>query len=391
MTTGDTTCGVGSHHNIVGTVEQAPNGRWRLRWRSVDANGRNVRRSRTVVADSEREARQALANAVAEDGRRAGRYGAACTVYAAVNTHLDRGAGRVSEGHRENLVSLAKNHVRDDPIGAMLLGDVTTLDVEDYLLRVAAKPGRRGNTLSKSVVTKVRQLVSNAYNTQARLGLWTGPNPVDHARMPTGLPDRQNMAMPDGGDIPAALLRADDIRPGLGLFVRIAAVGGLRRGEVCGLRWSDADWTRSELFIRRTIAHGGKGRGVIVKPTKGTGRGRVVDIDRGTLAAIELWAEHLGQPPADHYLFGGPIPAPHPNRWSISWAELRDAANLTPKLRMHDLRHNMASQMISGGTDIATVSKRLGHARISTTLDFYAHAIDRGEGHADGIASALGI
>jgi integrase len=47
--------------------------------------------------------------------------------------------------------------------------------------------------------------------------------------------------------------------------------------------------------------------------------------------------------------------------------------------RLHDLRHFMATQMLAAGVPIATVSQRLSHARASTTLNVYAHAVPGGD------------
>ena len=57
--------------------------------------------------------------------------------------------------------------------------------------------------------------------------------------------------------------------------------------------------------------------------------------------------------------------------------------------RLHDLRHFMATQMLAAGVPIATVSQRLSHARVSTTLNVYAHAVPGGDGHAAEVLSAI--
>ncbi|MEZ5205390.1 MAG: tyrosine-type recombinase/integrase [Acidimicrobiales bacterium] len=44
-------------------------------------------------------------------------------------------------------------------------------------------------------------------------------------------------------------------------------------------------------------------------------------------------------------------------------------------MRLHDLRHFVASVLIDGGIAISTVSSRLGHSQMSTTLNLYTHAI----------------
>lgn len=79
--------------------------------------------------------------------------------------------------------------------------------------------------------------------------------------------------------------------------------------------------------------------------------------------------------------------------WSPNWVtkrfiSVRRRAGL-PHFRLHDLRHFMATQMLAAGVPIATVSQRLSHARASTTLNVYAHAVTGGGGHAAEILSAM--
>ncbi len=47
-----------------------------------------------------------------------------------------------------------------------------------------------------------------------------------------------------------------------------------------------------------------------------------------------------------------------------------------PHINAHAFRHTVASVLIANGTDIVTVSKQLGHSKVSTTDDFYAHIIE---------------
>jgi len=57
-----------------------------------------------------------------------------------------------------------------------------------------------------------------------------------------------------------------------------------------------------------------------------------------------------------------------------------------PRLRFHDLRHTYASLLIAQGVNVAFVSRQLGHASITTTLNVYAHLFD----HAEHAASVIG-
>ena len=68
-------------------------------------------------------------------------------------------------------------------------------------------------------------------------------------------------------------------------------------------------------------------------------------------------------------LGGGPQ---SPRAFSKEWAAAAAALSV-PEVTLHALRHTHASQLIDAGLDIVKVSKRLGHAKPSITLQIYAH------------------
>lgn len=79
------------------------------------------------------------------------------------------------------------------------------------------------------------------------------------------------------------------------------------------------------------------------------------------------------------FVFGHPDGRPWlPNHVTKRFIVARRRAGLAP-LRLHDLRHFMATQMLNAGVPIAIVSQRLSHARASTTLNVYAHAVPGGD------------
>ena len=70
-----------------------------------------------------------------------------------------------------------------------------------------------------------------------------------------------------------------------------------------------------------------------------------------------------------------------PNRATKSFLRALDGAGLR-RFRLHDLRHFMATELLQAGVALAVVSQRLDHQRKSTTLEYYAHAVPSGDGHA---------
>jgi len=99
------------------------------------------------------------------------------------------------------------------------------------------------------------------------------------------------------------------------------------------------------------------------------------------LASGEAWKGKTGKHFDDNYIFiqedGQRMDVDTP---SHKFQKLIKLYNLThedklPRIRLHDLRHTSATLLLASGTDIETVSHRLGHSKASITLDVYGHAL----------------
>ena len=83
---------------------------------------------------------------------------------------------------------------------------------------------------------------------------------------------------------------------------------------------------------------------------------------------------------------GSPMNPDSIGSWLSDFAKRHDLPHINP----HAFRHTVASVLIANGTDVVTVSKQLGHHKISTTEDFYSHLIEQNkEKAADCIAATL--
>jgi integrase len=161
----------------------------------------------------------------------------------------------------------------------------------------------------------------------------------------------------------------------------LAAMTGLRRGELLGLRWRAVSLESARLSVRETLlAVQDKLTWSEPKTKKSK---RLVALDNDTVAALRVHRsrqneERLAWGPAyenNDLVFarenGEPI---HPNRFS-EWFDRRIAAAGVPRIRFHDLRHTHASLALAAGVNPKVVSERLGHATISITMDTYSHVI----------------
>ena len=214
---------------------------------------------------------------------------------------------------------------------------------------------------------------------------------------------RTPVEAPSTGDVEAFTLACD--RAGqtwLGAFLRLEAFTGMRRGELCGLRWSDieldADWesaTVGRLSVERSLfAKTGGGWGEKAPKTK---RGsRVIPLLNGALDILR-WhraevVRRIEKP--DEYVApltrllrsvpdGGFVFSPDVFGWerpympnSVSRATQRIAEECGIKITPHMLRHWAATELLAHGVPASTVATILGHADASITLRVYDSGAD---------------
>ncbi len=162
--------------------------------------------------------------------------------------------------------------------------------------------------------------------------------------------------------------------------VVLAALCGLRRGEIAALRWSNVDLVKAQLAVVESAEQ--TKAGVRYKEPK-SGRARTVALS-ATVAAelsahrIEQAQELLrvGMRSSEHSFVvaradGSPL---QPNSLTHEW--YRNLAKTTlPRIRFHDLRHAHATHLLSSGVHPKVASERLGHSKVGITLDLYSHVM----------------
>lgn len=156
---------------------------------------------------------------------------------------------------------------------------------------------------------------------------------------------------------------------------------GLRRGELCGLRWEDIDFDAKVLRISRTRVVV-NGSAIDSVPKTKSGR-RSVPLDSSLVAILRSHkarqaTEKLtagGANEDDGYLLADELGCPyHPDTIS-EWFSQKAKASGLPRIRLHDCRHTAASLMLAAGVPVKVVSEMLGHASPTITLAVYAHVI----------------
>jgi integrase len=163
---------------------------------------------------------------------------------------------------------------------------------------------------------------------------------------------------------------------------QLAVVTGMRQMELLGLRWADLDWIRQTIKVERQLDRS-HGNGIQFSAPKTRYGKRTIALGVRTVAILRAHAErqqveriNAAEKWQEHDLIfttslGGPI---NPSNLLKEFKKLLQEAGL-PSIRFHDLRHTAASLMLNHNIPPIVVSRQLGHARASITLDIYGHRV----------------
>jgi len=157
------------------------------------------------------------------------------------------------------------------------------------------------------------------------------------------------------------------------VYVALSVDTGCRRGELCGLQWSDIDWKTKTITVSRNLQYTAQ-KGVYVAMPK-NGKARAVDIGEDSAALLKLLQDEQSQHHLSPWVFSqeGTNEPIHPQSPTRFFKKFGDRHNI-PDFHPHLLRHSAASIAITHGADVVSVSQRLGHSDTAVTLRMYAHA-----------------
>lgn len=174
---------------------------------------------------------------------------------------------------------------------------------------------------------------------------------------------------------------------------------GCRRGEIMGLCWDCVDFESNTIFIKRNLLYSAKTHSVYVDTPK-THETRYVTLPKESMNLLKSWQASQAiekkkcgdawiKEEFDFCFTRENGKRMHPDSLT-DWLSKFSKRNNLPPLHPHLFRHSMASLLINANVDIVAVSKRLGHAKVSTTSDIYSHIIKAADAKsADCIADAI--
>ncbi|HFK5957383.1 TPA: tyrosine-type recombinase/integrase, partial [Enterococcus faecium] len=157
---------------------------------------------------------------------------------------------------------------------------------------------------------------------------------------------------------------------------------GMRVGEVCGLTWDDVDFSNGTITVEKQMV---KNDGAWVYGTpKTSSSNRTIFIGQTLLAILK---KHKKQQLENRMKYGklyidsnavctkedGELVTPS----VVKWNTRRISNALSLSFNFHSLRHTHATLLLENGAKMKEISERLGHSRISITMDTYSHVTDK--------------
>ena len=273
-----------------------------------------------------------------------------------LNTWVEEKREHIRINTYEGYVSYLEKHIL--PFFSICnknLRDISTQDLQNYY-------DLKYQTLSANSLRRHHAVIHGALQ-DAFLKNLIKVNPADRIKLPKiekyegkAYSQKQVQQLLDS-------IEGEAIKPA----IILALFYGLRRSEVCGLRWEDIDFDQNEMHIRNTVVR--MKTTIEHEKTKSNASKRTLPLVPATVPYLKslrsgnshhvcIWDD--GRPLNIDYI-------------SKRFKKILKKNNL-PEIRFHDLRHTAASWLVNNkNVDLTTVKAILGHEKLSTTMDIYTH------------------
>ena len=235
-------------------------------------------------------------------------------------------------------------------------------------------------TLSGKTIREYHRLIHTVLDQALKEGL-VAVNVADRATPPKMEQKDVNYFQPEQV---AAIREALELEPiKWRTLVHLLLITGARRGEILGLKWDRVDFNSNQVYICNNVLYSAD-VGIYEDTPKTERSKRYVSLPAETMQLLKqyrAWQNgerlRLGEYYQDQgFVFaqdtGGPM---HPDSVT-TWLSRFSKRHGLPHVNAHAFRHTMASMLYFNGVDSVSISKRLGHAQVSTTANIYAHVME---------------
>lgn len=378
----------------MGAIQRLSKGKYKLTVEvGYDATGKRIRRYRTVEANGQRHAKELLQQFEDElaSNENHDLSNLSFTEYVAL-WRENYAASHLEPSTRE-IYDIMLNSI-SKAFQKKKLADIHAFHLTNYL------NGEKLNGYGS---------LEKKYNVLKSLFKWAvkwkliAADPMDGVGKPK-LPT-QEMKFYDYEELKRLMRLIEELDDRHRLMVKLTIVGGLRRGELLGIAYDCVDFQKNQIYIKRSLQYTKK-EGFRLKETK-TGESRIINYpstvmdelrayykkqlyDRTNNARRWVGFEDVRERPVMLFVCDAAGQPYKPEAVTRFWNRfMKRNADQIKRIRFQDLRHSSASLILSEGVNMKVLQKRLGHKRVTTTLNVYAHVTDKDDKKASAVFDDL--
>ena len=271
-----------------------------------------------------------------------------------------------------------KTYIKSQPIADMYIQDITTEDVQSWVNTISQSSPASNKPISGKTVKNVFLNLSAAMRKAVELEK-IRKNPCDNVHLPKCKKHKIEIYSRDLIDEMLRLSEGTDIE----VMIKLTLALGLRRGELCALKWNKFDFDNltvtideNNVYVDKSISEDG----FITKSPKSESGNRILSVSPSLVdflveygfGNVKNWKGFGDKRCILCHRNGKPYT---PGAISRKFSRFLKKNNL-PHMRFHDLRHINATLMLQEGVSPKVAQARLGHSTTAITLDVYSHVTE---------------
>jgi integrase len=369
--------------NMAGNLRKRGKESWEL---SVSygygANGKRIRHYKTIKAKSEREAQKELAKFVTEIEKGSYVEPSKLTLAEFADKWIEmHGKQNLAPKTLDLYMGLLNDRIIP-ALGHLKLEQIKPMHLVEFYknlnetgIRLDGKQG----TLSDQYIVHHHRLLRTLLQYAVKWQ-FLNLNPASQVDSPKVRKKQTNFY--DEKQLQALMEAVDHEGIKYKVLINLAVSTGMRQGELLGLEWKHIDFKSFTIHVRQSSQYIA-GKGIITKSPKNETSVRSITVPGSIIVLLKLYKAEQNKDRlriGDKWnetdrLFttwdGRPM---HPTTVSSWFPEFLRKYNLQ-KIRFHALRHTSATLLIAQNVHMKTISSRLGHSNIQTTMDIYGHSL----------------
>ena len=256
-------------------------------------------------------------------------------------------------------------------LGDKAISRITSTDIQRMYTRLK-REGRihghpeYGYQLSDAMLSRIHAMLHHAMK-DAQSAHLIAKNPTEGTVVPKPNYRPKQILNEEQLDTFMAAIEQDEVWRD---FFYTELTTGLRRGEICGLRWEDFDDAEGTLKTIRSVSSHKAGALEIGETKTNKGR-RIISLPDSAAQRLRERKETA----ISDWIFPNPLHPEEPVNPGYAYNRMKTILKNArlPSIRFHDLRHTFATIALGNGMDVKTLSAMLGHVSAATTLDIYTH------------------